>query len=79
MADTEPAATRAGDAHPEDAPRPPGAPRWVKASALVALVVVLLLVAVMLLSGGEHGPGRHSDSGGPSGQLGGHAPPDGGH
>lgn len=36
-----------------------GAPRWVKISALCAGILVLVVVAVMLLSGGEHGPGRH--------------------
>ena len=37
---------------------PPPAPRWVKVLAIIALVVVAM-VAVMLLSGGNHGPGRH--------------------
>jgi hypothetical protein len=38
-----------------------GTPRWVKVSAVIAVVVVAL-VGVMLLAGGpgEHGPGRHS-------------------
>jgi hypothetical protein len=36
-----------------------GMPRWVKVSGIVAALIVVLLVAVMLLSGGEHGPGRH--------------------
>lgn len=40
-----------------------GAPRWVKAFGIIAVVLVLLLV-VMLLTG--HGPARHT---------GGHAPP----
>lgn len=39
----------------EPAPR---MPRWVKVFAAIAVVVVVLL-AVMLLSGGNHGPGRH--------------------
>lgn len=34
-------------------------PRWVKVSGIVAVLLALLVVAVMLLSGGEHGPGRH--------------------
>lgn len=42
-----------------DSPGPPGAPRWVKVSAIVALIVVLLFVVVVLISGGQHGPGRH--------------------
>ncbi|ABM10798.1 hypothetical protein FHR86_003688 [Paenarthrobacter ilicis] len=36
-----------------------GAPRWVKVSAIVAGILLLVAVAVMVLSGGEHGPGRH--------------------
>lgn len=43
-----------------------GMPRWVKVSAIAAIaavVVVLLVVAVLLISGGEHGPGRHMRSG----------------
>lgn len=41
-----------------------GTPRWVKAFAVVGLVVALLLIIVALLPG-RHGPGRHlpSDSG----------------
>ena len=56
------------DATPEpDAGEPsPGIPRWVKTSAIVALALVAVIVIVMLVSGGEHGPGRHS---------GGEAPP----
>ena len=44
-----------------------GTPRWVKLSAIVA-VVVIVLVGIMLLAGGGpggHGPGRHSPSGDP--------------
>lgn len=52
---------------PSPRDRPPGMPTWVKASVVVAVVVVLAVIAVMLLSGGEHGPGRH---------LGGAAPAD---
>ncbi|MGC5077768.1 hypothetical protein [Agrococcus sp. DT81.2] len=39
--------------------RPPGAPMWVKAGAVVVGVVLLVALAVALLSGGDHGPGRH--------------------
>ena len=51
-----------------DQPGPPGsepprAPRWVKVSAIVAAVVVALIIAITLLSGGEHGPGRHLPGG----------------
>ena len=37
---------------------PPSTPRWVKVFGIIALALVLLL-GIMLLSGGEHGPGRH--------------------
>ena len=37
---------------------PPRAPRWVKVTALVALVAALLIGA-LLLFGGDHGPRRH--------------------
>ncbi len=52
-----------------------GTPRWVKVSAILALVLVLL-VGVMLLAGGGsggHGPGRHTGSG----DAGGGTPPAG--
>jgi hypothetical protein len=39
---------------------PPRVPRWVKAFTAVLGVLVLAAVLVMLISGGEHGPGRHS-------------------
>lgn len=39
-----------------------GTPRWVKVFGALALVAVVL-VAILLLSGGDHGPGRHSASG----------------
>ena len=53
----------------------PGAPRWVKVFGAVAIVLVVLLV-IALLGGGEHGPSRHTSSGGAVGQsalLAGHA------
>ena len=37
-------------------------PRWVKIFLIVVAVVVVLLVAGMLISGGQHGPGRHLSS-----------------
>jgi hypothetical protein len=43
---------------------PPGAPRWVKVTAVVVLALALLVV-VALLVGGEHGPARHSSLGEP--------------
>lgn len=42
---------------------PPGVPRWLKVSALIAGVVLLAVIAVMLISGGDHGPGRHVPEG----------------
>jgi hypothetical protein len=36
-----------------------GTPRWVKVFLAVAAVLVVLAIAVALVSGGEHGPGRH--------------------
>lgn len=47
----------------------PGAPRWLKVSGIVALILVLLLVIVMFASGGNHGPGRHTPSGGAGGDV----------
>jgi hypothetical protein len=39
-----------------------GMPRWVKAFLITVAALVLLLVAVMLITGGDHGPGRHLSS-----------------
>jgi hypothetical protein len=50
----------------------PAMPRWVKAVIVVAVVVVLAVAAVVL-TGGEHGPGRHTGAG----DAGRHAPPPG--
>ena len=54
---------------------PTGAPRWVKVSGIIAIVLVALVLIVMLASGGRHGPGRHLRSG----EGGGHRPPAEGH
>jgi len=67
-----------------------GTPRWVKVSGIIALVLVLLVVVLLFTRGpgGNHGPGRHTSSGGgdipPSsviepGGLGGHGPFEWGH
>jgi hypothetical protein len=40
----------------------PGAPRWVKLGAIVAVVVVVLVLVIVIVSGGEHGPVRHMPS-----------------
>ena len=45
-----------------------GPPRWVKVAGVIALALVAL-VLLLLLTGGNHGPGRHQSSpedGGPS-------------
>jgi hypothetical protein len=47
----------------------PGTPRWVKVFGIIIIVVVLLVVAMMFFVGGEHGPGRHTQSGDAGGQL----------
>jgi hypothetical protein len=46
-------------AEPPNQPAP-GTPRWVKVSALVALIVLILFVVALVVGGGEHGPGRHA-------------------
>jgi hypothetical protein len=65
-----------------------GAPRWVKAFGVIALVVVVLVVVLLLVGGGNHGPGRHSGTPGktvPTGSVvespgvGGHAARAAGH
>jgi hypothetical protein len=71
--------------HMADLPSYPGIPRWVKVSGIIVIVLVLLVAIIIFTGlGGEHGPGRHiqsgapSDAGGPtpSGSLGGHMPPE---
>lgn len=42
---------------------PPGAPRWVKVSGAIVVVLVLVVIAVLIIGGGEHGPGRHGAHG----------------
>ncbi len=39
---------------------PPGTPRWVYMSGIIALILVLLLVVLLLGGGGDHGPRRHA-------------------
>ena len=48
--------------------RPPPAPRWVKVAAAVAAAVLVLLV-VRLVTGSEHGPGRHTLGPSSTGEL----------
>jgi hypothetical protein len=46
-------------------------PRWVKVLAAIGAILVLAIV-VMVISGGDHGPGRHT---GPPQEV--HEPPAG--
>jgi len=39
-----------------------GMPRWVKIFLITAATVLVLLVVAMMISGGQHGPGRHLSS-----------------
>jgi hypothetical protein len=45
-----------------------GPPRWVKVSGIIALALIVL-VLIVLLTGGNHGPGRHQSSRGHGGPL----------
>ncbi|MBA2383013.1 MAG: hypothetical protein H0V73_12965 [Chloroflexi bacterium] len=49
----------AGDTPERDIPRRPPTPRWVKAIAIVALLIFILVLVVGLLGGMSHGPGMH--------------------
>jgi hypothetical protein len=44
-------------------------PFWVKVFLITAAVLVVLVVALMLVSGGQHGPGRHLSSSAWTGSL----------
>ena len=52
----------------DNRPPYPGIPRWVKVFGIIVIVVVLLVVGLMFLVGGEHGPGRHTQSSDADGQ-----------
>lgn len=43
-------------------PRSPRTPRWVKVTGVLIALLVALLVVGLLVSGGQHGPGRHAQS-----------------
>jgi hypothetical protein len=46
-----------------DPPPYPGAPRWVKVSGIIAIILVLVIMTVIFTGvGGPHGPGRHMPS-----------------
>jgi hypothetical protein len=95
MADPPPYPDSSGDTGDEpDRESTTGTPRWVKVFGIVVIVLVLGFVIMKLTGvGGEHGPGRHTPSGGggdtppssvieayaPSGGNGGGTPPEGGH
>ncbi len=48
---------------PDPAREANGAPRWVKVSAIIAVVGVALFLVVLVIGSG-HGPGRHTPGGG---------------
>jgi hypothetical protein len=39
-----------------------GIPRWVKVFVVVAAALLVLMVVAMLITGGQHGPGRHQSA-----------------
>lgn len=46
-----------------NADRPPNAPRWVKVSGIIIIILVLLFIILKFTGiGGDHGPGRHGFS-----------------
>ena len=46
--------------------RAPGTPLWVKIFGVIGIAVILIVVIILATGrGGEHGPGRHSQSGEP--------------
>jgi hypothetical protein len=42
--------------------QPSGMPRWVKVFGITVAVLLTVTILIMLLSGGQHGPGRHLSS-----------------
>lgn len=48
------------ETNPTPSGEQPPRPRWVRWLLLALVIAVLVVLVVMLLSGGEHGPGRHS-------------------
>ena len=62
MDDPTPAPGTAQDAGGNRLGPPPRAPRWVKVFGVIAAAVLLLFV-VLLVTGNDHGPGRHLDGG----------------
>ena len=39
-----------------------GIPRWVKVFVVAAATLLVLMVVAMLITGGQHGPGRHQSA-----------------
>ncbi|MEC5425334.1 hypothetical protein QGM71_17775 [Virgibacillus sp. C22-A2] len=37
-------------------------PRWVKLSGIIIIIVIMIAIFIMVISGGNHGPGRHMPS-----------------
>ena len=62
MDDASPLPQAPAEAAGADPASPPGAPRWAKVFGIIA-AVVLVLFLVLLLTGSDHGPGRHLDGG----------------
>ena len=58
MADLPSNDSRDGPRGGNDRASPPGTPRWVKVSGIIAAVVIVAIV-ILALAGGEHGPSRH--------------------
>lgn len=56
---------------PPDDDSPGRTPRWVKVFGAIIVLVILLFVILMFTRGrgGQHGPGRHMQSGGVSQTL----------
>jgi hypothetical protein len=60
---TSPERNRSADGGPTAGP-----PRWVKVSGIITLALIVLLL-ILLLTGSNHGPGRHQSSRRHGGQL----------
>jgi hypothetical protein len=60
MDDVEPGAEQ--DARGESTRHLADIPRWVKVFVVVTATVLLLMVVAMLITGGQHGPGRHQSA-----------------
>jgi len=53
-----------------DRESPPSAPRWVKVSAIIVIILILLFAVLQLAGiGGSHGPDRHIPPSEPGGYI----------